>query len=385
MDNQYVTLDSYSYSYTIGTAYTSLRASVSSTLGSASWVTNYSYDQLNRLKQATTTGAYPMTSSYTYDANGNRLSGSTTGTGASAPYNNSYQYDTANQLKQVNSTTCTNDGNGNQTGCGTNYVETYNPRNQTTSASSPNGNLTHQYVGADSTQRVSTGGSHATTYTYNALGLGTEKDSLGNIIAYTRDNKGNLVSERTSSESYHYLFDGLGSVVGLMNSQENLVDSYVYDPYGVTEHQTGSQYNPWQFASGYFDSYTLYYKYGTRYYDRFGRWTQKDPVPSANPYVYANDDPVNVVDPSGMFGSNCEEALVFDIASLLSAIEGTARLGGLLVGVILGLDFATGPFGDVATALALIVVVLVFAAVRDEAVFAYNDIASHCGFPHYNG
>ncbi len=86
-----------------------------------------------------------------------------------------------------------------------------------------------------------------------------------------------------------------------------------------------------------------------------------------------------------MFGSNCEEALVFDIASLLSAIEGTARLGGLLVGVILGLDFATGPFGDVATALALIVVVLVFAAVRDEAVFAYNDIASHCGFPHYNG
>ena len=204
-------------------------------------------------------------------------------------------------MKQVNSATCTNDGNGNQTGCGTNYVETYNPRNQTTSTSSPNGNLTHQYAGADSTERVSTGGYHATTYTYNALGLGTEKDSLGNIIAYTRDNKGNLVSERTSSNSYHYLFDGLGSVVGLMDSNENLVDSYLYDPYGVTEHQTGSQYNPYQFASGYFDSYTLYYKYGTRYYDRFGRWTQQDPVPSANPYVYANDDPVNVVDPSGNF------------------------------------------------------------------------------------
>jgi len=107
------------------------------------------------------------------------------------------------------------------------------------------------------------------------------------------------VSERTSSATYHYLFDGLGSVVGLMDFQENLVDSYVYDPYGVTEHQTGTRYNPWQFAGGYFDSYTLYYKYGTRYYDRFGRWTQKDPVPSANPYVYASDDPVNEVDPSG--------------------------------------------------------------------------------------
>jgi len=123
-------------------------------------------------------------------------------------------------------------------------------------------------VGADSTERTSTGGYHATTYTYNALGLGTEKDPQGDIIAYTRDNKGNLVSERTSSATYHYLFDGLGSVVGLMDFQENLVDSYVYDPYGVTEHQTGSQYNPWQFAGGYFDSSTLYYKYGMHYYDR---------------------------------------------------------------------------------------------------------------------
>ena len=324
MAGEYSTLDSYSYTYTIGTAYTSLRASVSSTLGSASWVTNYSYDQLNRLTGATTTGAYPMTSSYSYDANGNRLSGSTTGTGASTPYNNSYVYDTANQLKQVNSTTCTNDGNGNQTGCGTSYTETYNPRNQTTSASSPNGNLTHQYVGADSTERVSTGGYHATTYTYNALGLGTEKDSLGDIIAYTRDNKGNLVSERTSSDSYHYLFDGLGSVVGLMDGNENLVNTYVYDPYGVTEHQTGSQYNPWQFASGYFDSYTLYYKYGTRYYDRFGRWTQKDSQPSANPYVYANDDPVNVVDPSGNDAIDCILAFII-IAGL--AITVVSLLG----------------------------------------------------------
>jgi len=81
----------------------------------------------------------------------------------------------------------------------------------------------------------------------------------------------------------------------------SLINAQVYDPYGVTEHQTGTQYNPWQFASGYLDASTLYYKYGTRYYDRFGRWTQKDPKPSANPYVYAGDDPVNVVDPTGAF------------------------------------------------------------------------------------
>ena len=151
-----------------------------------------------------------------------------------------------------------------------------------------------------STQRVQTTGARAATYTYNALGLGTEKDSSGTLIAYTRDNKGNLISERTSSGNYTYLYDGLGSVVALLApTYAGVTNTYIYDPYGVTEHQTGSQYNPWQFAGGYFDASTLYYKYGTRYYDRFGRWTQQDPVPSVNPYLYAGDDPVNNVDPSG--------------------------------------------------------------------------------------
>ncbi len=49
------------------------------------------------------------------------------------------------------------------------------------------------------------------------------------------------------------------------------------------------------------------YKFGIRYYDATtGRWTQRDPVggslaetTKANPYVYANDDPVNMTDPTG--------------------------------------------------------------------------------------
>ena len=294
----------YSYSNPNGPSgnYTSLRYSVTYTLNaSASTTTTYTYDPLNRLKGATSTGAYPMTSNYSYDANGNRKAGSTTGSGISTPYNYTYQYSTtSNELIQVNSSTCTNDSNGNQTGCGSSYKETYNSRNQTTSMSSPNGSLSDQYVGADSTQRVQTTGSHASTYTYNILGLGTEKDSLGNLIAYTRDNNGNLIGMRTSSGNYTYLFDGLGSVVGLLGQNfDTVVSTYVYDSYGVTQYQTGTQYNPWQFASGYFDASTLYYKYGTRYYDRFGRWTQQDPIPSENPYLYANDDPVNLTDPSG--------------------------------------------------------------------------------------
>jgi len=373
---------SYSYSNPSGPSgnYTSLRYSITETLNnSAVGTTNYSYDHLNRLTGAATTSgnAYPMASSYSYDASGNRLAGSTTGTGASMSYNYTYQYDTANQLKQVNSSTCTNDGNGNQTGCGTSYKEVYNARNQTTSASSPNGNLTHQYVGADSTERVSTGGYHATTYTYNALGLGTEKGSAGNIIAYTRDNKGNLVSERTASGDYYFLFDGLGSVVGLMDDNDNLVNSYVYDPYGVTEHQTGTQYNPWQFASGYLDASTLYYKYGSWYYDRFGRWTQQDSQPSANPYLYANDGPVNEVDPSGTISDvpGCITVLTTTVRIFIGILTKTFQTFRLFYAFAAFVSVFDPPLGAV---IALLDVVISLVVVIGQASVAYVAIRAGC-------
>ncbi len=86
-----------------------------------------------------------------------------------------------------------------------------------------------------------------------------------------------------------------------------LLSAYAYDPYGNLTSSTGSVTNPWRFASGYFDSSTGLYKYGTRYYDSaIGRWSQQDPLrgqlndpTSLNRYLYAGDDPVNLTDPSG--------------------------------------------------------------------------------------
>jgi len=69
-------------------------------------------------------------------------------------------------------------------------------------------------------------------------------------------------------------------------------------------------------------------KFGTRYYDpSLGRWTQQDPVGgslgdlnSAKRYTYANDDPVNVVDPSGK--SCIQDAITTIIGLLGSAADG---------------------------------------------------------------
>lgn len=47
--------------------------------------------------------------------------------------------------------------------------------------------------------------------------------------------------------------------------------------------------------------------FGTRYYDAsVGRWTQQDPSGmDANPYAYVDGDPVNMVDPTGLFSWDC--------------------------------------------------------------------------------
>jgi RHS repeat-associated protein len=89
-----------------------------------------------------------------------------------------------------------------------------------------------------------------------------------------------LNNERTpDGHRHYYLFDGLGSIVGVTKGTGTKENSYDYDPYGNMLHQTEGVSNPWKFAGGFLDSTTGLYKFGTRYDDpTLGRWTQQDPV-----------------------------------------------------------------------------------------------------------
>jgi RHS repeat-associated protein len=74
--------------------------------------------------------------------------------------------------------------------------------------------------------------------------------------------------------------------------------------------------NPWRFASGFFDSSTGLTKFGIRYDDTTtGRWSQRMPVggsllemTKANPYACTEDNPVNMVDPTGRDFWDCVKA-----------------------------------------------------------------------------
>ncbi len=192
-----------------------------------------------------------------------------------------YSYNAANELTSSTqgstTTTYTYDGNGNETGVSTGATFAYNAVNQTTSIS---GN-TFSYSGSDQTQRVQVNSTHLVN-SWN--GISSQTDSTGTTY-YTRCScaKGTLVSERTPSGTYYYLFDVRGFIIGLTDSNGTLVAIYQYDPSGNLVSTTGSVDNPWRYASGYLDSSTGLYKFGARYYDATtGRWTQQDPL-AGNP------------------------------------------------------------------------------------------------------
>ncbi|HET8842207.1 MAG TPA: RHS repeat-associated core domain-containing protein, partial [Ktedonobacteraceae bacterium] len=278
--------------------------------------TSYDYDALNRLREVTTfnsSGTQTGQTVYNLDGAGNRLSLKVNGT-----VQTSYTYNAANELTTTSqggtTSTYTYDSDGNLTS-GAGLVYTYNAANQTTSI----GANTYTYTGSDQTQRV---GVNGTTFTYSSLGL-SATGSGGSGTYYTRDNKGKLISERTATGTYYYLLDHIGSVVGLTDSSGSLKNTYSYDAFGKSLGKSESVANPWQFASGYLDSSTNLYKFGTRYYSpQLGRWTQQDPAGgkltdpnSLNPYVYAADDPVNRVDMDG----RCSQALVIGLVLALAA------------------------------------------------------------------
>jgi RHS repeat-associated protein len=93
-------------------------------------------------------------------------------------------------------------------------------------------------------------------------------------------------------------------VAAVTDASGAVTHSYTYDPYGVTTETTSSAVtNPWRYTGQYQDVATGLYKMGARYYQpELGRWTQPDPSGlDTNAYLYVGGNPVNFIDPSGLY------------------------------------------------------------------------------------
>ena len=141
---------------------------------------------------------------------------------------------------------------------------------------------------------------------------------------------------------YFYLTDALSSVVALADESGTKVNTYSYSPRGVTRAATSEQVSqPYRFAAGYQDPTGLYH-FQARYYDtNIGRFTQPDPSgQEQNPYLYAEGDPVNRIDPTGLFSFSdaldVGSRIVGDAARCIAGIEAASSTGITLYASIYG-------------------------------------------------
>ncbi|MBN1917558.1 MAG: RHS repeat-associated core domain-containing protein [Verrucomicrobia bacterium] len=118
---------------------------------------------------------------------------------------------------------------------------------------------------------------------------------------------GGLLYTRAADGSLGYFhYDGQGNVVSVTDESRTEVAYYEYDAWGNILTQCGSLANEFAFSTKQASLGSGLIDFGYRWYDpQTGRWTQRDPmgtIGGANLYMYVNGNPVNILDPYGLFG-----------------------------------------------------------------------------------
>jgi RHS repeat-associated protein len=116
------------------------------------------------------------------------------------------------------------------------------------------------------------------------------------------------VFQRTDSAGARsFLTDALGSTLALTDSSGTVQTSYSFEPFGNTTQSGSSTTNSFAYTGRELDAGNLYF-YRARYYNpQLQRFISEDQIGfdgGVNFYAYAQDDPVNLVDPLGLDSTN---------------------------------------------------------------------------------
>ncbi len=209
----------------------------------------------------------------------------------------------------------------------------YDDRGRRTSRTESGATTTYDYDPFGNLRGVDLPGGTSVTYVVDALGrriarvvdgtrthgwvYGTGLSPLGQLdasgrleVAYIYVTKSwvpDLAVHRDGT-LYRIVHDAVGSVRAVVNASTGaVVQEYTYSPYGVIETATETEdIVPFRFAGGLADPATGLVRFGARDYDpEIGRWTAKDPIGFAggdsNLYGYVAGDPINAIDPTGLF------------------------------------------------------------------------------------
>jgi RHS repeat-associated protein len=277
------------------------------------WTESYSYDSKDRLTKACMSASCSSFFEYSYDPVGNRLSQRTEqGT-------TRYSYDAADQLLSARGPQRLNehytyDLNGNQTRKGSSRYS-YDLENELTSLTEGRSQFAYTYSG-DGLVSSKNSGRERTSYSWDTnaplaqLALETDARRGALIRSYTYGVAPLGYSTRGASFTYHA--DSLGSTVELSDDRSASAGSYRYSPYGEdlpsgAASNSEADSNPIRFSGQYLDQDSgLYYMRAREYDPASGRFLEVDPKeaeagePDLSSYLYAEDDPTLLADPSGL-------------------------------------------------------------------------------------
>lgn len=229
-----------------------------------------------------------------------------------------------NQLLTLNNVTMTYDNAGRMltkaASGGTTWTYTWNGRGQLTYA---------------------TNGSTWASFEYNAAGLRVRKTTPTSDIRYILSGDQVIAEVNAStgatlrqyqyypgsdrphsvrvwtggsppSKLYYYVYEEPGNVIALIDTTGAAAQTYQYDPWGNTLDAQGSVVQPFRYAGRELDAETGLYYNRARYYDpQTMRFVSVDPIGldgGINLYVYVNNDPATLTDPSGL--TPCSKALL---------------------------------------------------------------------------
>ena len=139
------------------------------------------------------------------------------------------------------------------------------------------------------------------------------------MIYYLRDSNSKLIGLKYNNNLYYYLKNIQDDIIGLLDSNYNLVAQYLYDSWGniisikdnsgneITDTSNIAHINPYRYRSYYYDKDTKLYYLNSRYYNpAWGRFINADGIINAdevingfNLYAYTTNNPITKIDFNG--------------------------------------------------------------------------------------
>ncbi|HWR89526.1 MAG TPA: RHS repeat-associated core domain-containing protein, partial [Dissulfurispiraceae bacterium] len=316
------------------------------TLGGATGVYDYTYDLAGRLASVRKNGT--TVSTYTFDTNGNRLtffSGTSTVNGT---------YDDQDRLLSYGAATYQYTANGelqSKTVGGQTTMYQHDALGNLLNVTIPGTPVTQvEYVVDGRNRRIGkkVNGTLVKGFLYgDQLSPVAELDGSNNLVSYfvygSRANAPDYIVKE--GDTYRVVADHLGSPRLIVDAATGaVVQRMDYDEFGRVLNDTNPGFQPFGFAGGIYDPSTGLTHFGARDYDaEVGRWISKDPLRlhggSTNFYSYAENEPVNFRDNSGM-----GPATTGEMEQLLYRLRRTPW-GRLFVSLIWGAD-ASAEYDD---------------------------------------